>query len=373
MARRYERLALAALLATTCFLARLPDALAETSNLESTVDAYAYEFAAGDGVAGVTVAIAKGDDLVYAKGFGFADLENNIPAIAETVYRIGSITKSFTAAAILQLVEAGDLTLDTTLGAVLPDYPEPGRAVTIRQLLTHTSGIPSFTSFPDYAERKRDDLDHDEMVTWFGTKPLEFEPGTQFRYSNSGYYVLGLVIEHVSHERYDAYLQSHVYPRARLSATRYDWRAPIVPNRAHGYRYRDGVFEHPDYISMQVPYAAGALASTALDLLRWMQALSQGRVVSKDSFARMTVETELPNGHSEPYGLGLALGEIDGHRVIRHAGGIDGFRSDLAYSPETGWIVAILANSENAEPGDLTNRVLRFLAGQEEMENGSGH
>ncbi len=332
-------------------------------DLEKTIDGYAESFIAGEPAAGLSVAVARGETLIYAKGFGFADLENSVPATPETVYRIGSITKSFTAAAILQLVEDGALGLDSTLGEVLPDYPEPGRQVTIRELLNHTSGIPSFTSFPEYDEKKREDLDHEAVLDWFADRPLEFEPGSAFRYSNSGYYVLGLVIERVSGRRYDEYLKENVLGPAGLSATRYDWWEPIVPHRARGYVRVDGTFAHADYVSMHVPYAAGALASTAPDLVRWVRALSTGMVISESSFALMVSPTKLPGGRRHPYGFGLALTYIEDQRAIRHNGGIDGFRSHLAHVPDAGWIIAVLTNTEDTQPAALVDKIAGELLG----------
>lgn len=351
----------ATLFAVAWLFALAAHAQDDARHLEQAIDRHAEKFVREAPAAGLSIAVAHADELVYGKGFGFADLENQVPATPETLFRIGSITKSFTAAAILQLVEQERLRLSNTLGEVLPEYPEPGRAITIRQLLNHTSGIPSFTSFPDYATKKREDLDREEMLEWFATKPLEFEPGTEFRYSNSGYYVLGLVIERVSGQSYEDYLKDHVLAPARLSATRYDWPEPIVPHRARGYSRAGDTFQHADFVSMSVPYAAGALASTALDLVRWMRALSTGAVISEASFTLMTSEAELGNGRTPPYGFGLAVGELNGQLVVRHAGGIDGFRSDIAYLPKSEWIVAVLVNSVNADPGALVERIAEEL------------
>jgi CubicO group peptidase (beta-lactamase class C family) len=240
-------------------------------------------------MAGVSAAIARGDEVLVAKGYGLADIENSVPATDETVYRIGSITKQFTAAGIMQLVESGDVSLDDELTRFLPDYPTQGHVVTIEHLLNHTSGIKSYTGLGQRWRRTVPlDLSRDELVEMFKDEPFDFAPGERYRYNNSGYYLLGLIIEKASGQTYTEYLEEHVFPKAGLDATYYCDNRPIIPNRAEGYQIVDGEIVNDDLIGMRQPFAAGSLCSTVTDLVKWTRALSSGAVVSPDSYVQMT-------------------------------------------------------------------------------------
>lgn len=315
-------------------------------------------------MAGVSVAIARGDDVLVARGYGLADIENDVPATDETVYRIGSITKQFTAAAIMQLIESGDVSLDDPLTRFLPDYPMQGHTVTVEHLLNHTSGIKSYTGLgPVWRRTIPLDLSRDELVDLFKDRPFDFAPGERYRYNNSGYYLLGLIIEKASGQTYTEYLEEHVFPKAGLEATYYCDNRPIIPNRAEGYQIVDGEIVNDDPIGMRQPYAAGSLCSTVTDLVKWTRSLSGGAVVRPDSYEQMTTPGTLNDGSPMTYGFGLQIGEFEEHARVAHGGGINGFVTAMTHYPDDEVIVVVLTNSGDAHPGQLNADLSRLALG----------
>jgi CubicO group peptidase (beta-lactamase class C family) len=298
---------------------------------------------------GLSVAVARGDRLVVDEGVGIADLEWKAPADADTVMRIGSVTKQFTAAAIMKLHEQGRIGLDDSIARYLPDFDTEGRTVTIRQLLTHTSGIPNYTAQPDFMARFAPrDLSDKELLATVKAVPFDFEPGTKWQYSNTNFYLLGMIVAKVSGLSYADYMQQAFFGPLGLTHTRYGATAPIIPERAQGYSYDFAMKKHLNaaQISMNVPGGAGALISTAGDLLRWQIALTGGRAVSPASYREM-VDSAVPTGQGDNrYGFGLGISERDGHQVVSHNGGINGFNSVLSYVPDLGLRIAVISNCE---------------------------
>lgn len=334
---------------------------APPTDLAGAVRAIANEAIEANRAVGVSIGIARGDDILLADGFGFAALETKVPATATTVYRIGSITKQFTAAAILQLAEQEKIALDDRITKYLPDYPTQEHAVTIRNLLQHTSGIQSFTDLPSYRLLMRNDVSHDEMIGRFKELPFHFKPGEQFQYCNSGYYLLGVILETAAEKSYEQYLQECVFTPLGLEQTYYDRVRHIIPGRARGYRRVRGDLEHAPFLSMTQPFSAGAIASTVKDLIKWQRALVDYRVLSKESYQKMTTRGVLGNDKAIAYGLGLFIGQSEGRRTIGHGGGINGFRSHLAYYPESDHTIVVLANSESAKPEGISKRIAKHL------------
>lgn len=308
--------------------------------------------------AGLAIGIKKGDELLLARGYGMADVENSVPVDASTVFRIGSVTKQFTAAAVMQLVESGDLSLDDLLTDHLPDYPTQGHDVTIRHLLTHTSGIKSYTSLDAWRPQMPLDLSDEELVALFQDEPFDFEPGERYLYNNSAYYLLGMIIEEVSGLTYRDYVRERLFESLGLSDTWYCDERPIIPGRAEGYSAAGDELRNDDPISMSQPGAAGALCSTVPDLLSWATALRSGDVVSAASFQEMTTPASLNDGSETGYGFGLGVGEYEGHARVSHGGGINGFNSMLAHYPESDLDVVVLVNTG----GPWANRVAEALA-----------
>jgi CubicO group peptidase (beta-lactamase class C family) len=317
-------------------------------------------------VASHAVAVVKDGGLVLARGYGFADLENDVPATAETVYRLGSITKQFTALAIMQLAEQGKLSVDDELAKFLPDYPTQGHKVTVHHLLNHTSGIKCYTNKPDFRKRTRLDFTHDELLATFKDEPFDFEPGAKWAYSNSGYYLLGMVIEKASGKSYEKYVEDHIFRPLGMSATRYGHTQPLVRHRAMGYRVRGGQLVNDDPLSMTAPFAAGALVSNVLDLVKWHEALEGNMLLKSASYEAMYRKTRLTSGTERPYGYGWQLGEMAGHPKQFHGGGINGFSTMIARYPQDRLCVIVLSNTAGANTGAVESRIAKVLLGVED-------
>ncbi|MXW70458.1 MAG: beta-lactamase family protein [Acidobacteria bacterium] len=318
---------------------------------------------------GISIGVQRGGEVVFAGGFGYADLENEVPATADTVYRIGSVTKQFTAAAAMLLVEEGKLDLSADLTEYLPDYNTHGFEVTVERLLNHTSGIKGYTEMPEFWERSRLDLGHEAMLELFSEPPFEFEPGDRYQYNNSGYYLLGVLIERLSGMSYTEFLEARLFGPLGLERTHYLRNGPLVRGRAEGYEVgEDGGFVNDEPLSMELPYAAGSLGASVLDLLAWQRALAQGQAVSPPGYERMTARGSLVNGDPVHYGYGLSLGEEHGLARVSHGGGINGFRAQLALYPEEDLGIAVLINAGSGRPGLLANRIARAALGMEQPE-----
>lgn len=345
-------LAPALLLAATAAAAHAQDR--SDRALVSYVDSVANAAIAQHRTPGVSVMIVKHGKTVLAKGYGYADLENDVPATPATVYRIGSITKQFTAAGIMRLMEQGKLSLDDTLQKFLPNFPAQGNHVTIRHLLNHTSGIKSYTSLPRWQKVMRIDLVPDSLVALFENEPFDFKPGDRWLYDNSGYFLLGMIIEKVSGKPYAQYVQDEFFTPLGLEGTVYCDEAPLIKHRARGYVPKpNGQFENAAPLSMTQPYAAGSLCSTVADLATWTAALSSGKVVSAASYKQMTTPLTLNDGKPLNYGFGLGVGKLRGHRQISHNGGINGFVSELHHYVDDSVITVVLTNVESATAPQL--------------------
>src|SRR6202050_350264 len=230
-----------------------------------------------------SVLVARGNDIVLDKGYGFADLEWDVPNSPTTKFRLGSVTKQFTAASILLLEERGKLKVDDPVKKYLPDAPAAWDKVTIYNLLTHTSGIPNFTSFPDYRSTEATPVTPEQLVARFRDKPLEFEPGEKFKYDNSGYVLLGYLIEKVSGQTYAQFVQENIFTPLQMKDSGYDSNTAIIMHRASGYSKGKEGIENAGYIHMSIPFSAGSLYSTVEDLERVEQGLFGGKVLSAAS------------------------------------------------------------------------------------------
>src|SRR5689334_19042065 len=350
--------------------ARAQDARAQdTRALVQYVDSVANAAVTAHRTAGVSVAVVKNGRTVLAKGYGFADLENDGPATAQTVYRIGSVTKQFTSAAIMRLVEQGKVSLDDTLQKSLPNFPTQGNRVTVRHLLNHTSGIKSYTSLgPKWQRVERLDLATDSLVSLFANEPFDFKPGDAWLYDNSGYFLLGMIIEKVSGKKYGQYLQDEFFTPLGLKGTIYCDQAPLIKHRAQGYAPKPGGgFINAEPLSMTQPYAAGSLCSTVTDLAAWTLALSSGKVVSPASYKMMTTPLTLNDGKPLSYGFGLGVGTVGGHRQISHNGGINGFISELHHYPDDSLVTVVLTNTGALAAVQLERLIARRALGIKDL------
>jgi D-alanyl-D-alanine carboxypeptidase len=312
-------------------------------------------------VASYAVAVVKDGRIVLARGYGFANLENDVPATAETIYRLGSITKQFTAMAIMLLAEDGKLSVDDELTKFLPDYPTGDRKITIRQLLNHTAGLKDYTRTKDFDKFARHDHTHAEMLALFQNEPPEFKPGTRWAYSNANYYLLGMIIERASGQSYEDFLDERIFRPLNMSATRYGHPQQLIPRRASGYKYFFGQLTNDDGISMDPPYAAGALVSNLIDMIKWHQALEAGALVSSASYEEMYRPAKLANGISRPYGFGWRVATFEGHNTIGHGGGINGFSTMISRYPDDRLAVIVLSNTAGADPGAVADRIARVM------------
>ena len=303
------------------------------------------------------VLVARGSDVILNKGYGSANLEWDIPNTPATKFRLGSITKQFTAAAILLLAERGKLTLDDPIKKHLPDAPAAWDAITIFHLLTHTSGIPNFTNLPDYKTLKLEDTPVAKTVATVRDKPLEFVPGERMSYSNSGYLVLGYVIERVTGAGYGTFVTDNIFTPLGMKDSGYDSNTAIIPRRASGYVPSPNGPANAGFVHMSIPHAAGALYSTTGDLLRWEQGLFAGKVISAASLARMTTPFK------SDYALGVVVRTANGRKMVQHGGGIDGFNTFLAYYPEDKLTVAVLANLNGEAPTQIAAKLADLAYG----------
>jgi len=295
-------------------------------------------------IPGLSMAVVKNGKVVKAAGYGLANIELSVPATPNTVYQLASITKQFTATAMMLLVEDGKLGPDDKISKHLSNAPPAWRDVTVRHLLNHTSGIKSYTSLPDFNKNPRKDYTHDELIALVSGLPLEFEPGARFRYNNSGYFLLGVILENVSGQRYGDFLEERIFKRLGMDQTRVNDLSVIIPNRATGYASRDGRLSNGEYVSPTQPFAAGALISTVRDMAKWDAALYTEKLLSRSSLEQMWIPTTLNDGSSYPYGFGWALSETKTRKYIEHGGGIPGFSTQITRWVDDGLTVVVLVN-----------------------------
>lgn len=327
--------------------------------LIAKIDSLAAEALSAPGAAGLSVAVALDSRTILDRGYGKADLEHNVPATEHSIFRIASVTKQFTAAAIMRLAERGRLSLDDDITKYV-DFPTQGKHVTIRHLLTHTSGIKNYTDVPGFFETGTTrDLPPEKVLDPVRNLPFDFEPGTKWAYSNTGYHLLGMLIEKITGVPYAKHMRDELFTPLNLSHTRYDIAADVIPSRARGYGVINGAPANASYLSMTVPYAAGGLLSSAGDLVRWQITLESGRVVSPDSYKQMTSPATLSDGTTTRYGFGLFMSEVDGHANVMHDGGIPGFGSILVHFTKENLTIAVISNSPAASAGQLAAEIAR--------------
>jgi CubicO group peptidase (beta-lactamase class C family) len=268
------------------------------------------------------------------------------------------MTKQFTAAAILLLEERGKLKTDDLIKKYMPDAPAAWDKITIFNLLTHTSGIPSFTSFPDYRSTEVTPTTPEKLVERFRDKPLDFQPGEKWDYSNSGYVLLGYLLEKISGQTYKEFIQENIFKPLGMNDSGYDSNSAIIPHRASGYTPTPNGPVNAGYIDMTIPFSAGALYSTTDDLLRWEQGLFGGKVLSAASLKKMT--TPFKND----YAFGLGVRSDKGHTVIEHGGGIEGFNTQMSYFPEDKLTVIVLSNLNGGAPAEIAPKLASVARGE---------
>jgi CubicO group peptidase (beta-lactamase class C family) len=304
-----------------------------------------------------TVLVARNGEVLLSEGFGFANLEWRIPNTPVTKFRLGSVTKQFTGAAILLLAERGKLSLDDSVKKHWPDAPGGWESVTFFHLLTHTAGIPNMAALPNFATYRLSPSPVAKTVALLKDRPLEFTPGAEMRYSNSGYVLLGYLIERISGQSYAAFLRDNIFTPLGMMDTGYDVHAEITERRASGYAAAQGGFANAPYVDMTIPHAAGALYSTTEDLRRWTQGLFGGKLLTPASLEKMTMPFK------NDYALGVSSIKRNGQTAITHGGAIEGFNTNLTFYPADRTTVVVLGNVSGPAPAQIAAQIGAVLYG----------
>jgi CubicO group peptidase (beta-lactamase class C family) len=330
---------------------------ASTAQVETKVDEYMQALVKVDRFSGA-ILVAKDGHIIRAAGYEHANVEWDIPNRADTKFRIGSVTKQFTAMAVMMLQERGKLSVSDPICKYLEDCPSAWQPITVHELLTHTSGIPDYVNFPDFSRTQALPTTPQELIGRFRDKPLEFAPGEKFQYSNSGYVVLGTIIEHVAGESYQDFLRHNIFDVLKMNETGYDEHAAVLIHRAAGYQKEEGRIENAKYIETSVAYAAGALYSTVNDLMIWDQALYTNKLVSQKSLQQMFTP------YKEIVGYGWAIGTMFNRKIEHHNGGIDGFVSSFARFPDDKVLVVVLCNRDGVPIDNISRDLAAIVFGE---------
>ena len=324
--------------------------------IAAKVDEYMNAAVRVDGFSG-SILVARDGQPVVSRGYGMANVELDVPNTPQTVFRLGSITKQFTAMAIMMLQERGKLSVNDPACKYLTDCPAAWQPITVRNLLTHTAGVPNYTSFPDFAKTAVLPTTNAAMLAQLRDKPLEFSVGEKYAYSNSGYFLLGAIIERASGKSYADFLRENIFTPLGMRQSGYDVSARIIKNRAAGYARRGGEIVNASYMDMTIPYAAGAMYSTTGDLLLWDQALYTDKLVSRKTLDE--IFTPFKSG----YGYGWSIGKKFDRQEISHGGGIYGFATEIARFPADKVTVVVLSNVEGAPAGRIGNDLAAIVFG----------
>lgn len=306
-----------------------------------------------------TILVASGGKVLISKGYGMADLENEVPNTPQTKFRLGSITKQFTAMAILQLQQEGKLNVqDPICKYMTNDCPEAWESITIQHLLSHTSGIHNFTDTPGYPNFKKQSVKPYQIISQFRDLPVDFMPGEKWSYSNSGYIILGYIIEKVSGQSYAIFLQKHIFEPLQMADTAYANNLMVIKHRAAGYSSK---YTNADYIDMSVPYAAGGVISTVEDLFRWDQALYTDELIPQALRDEMfTPFVPVPDTNLG-YGYGWFIGKQLDHVLISHGGNIEGFCAKIDRYPSEKVTIIVLSNRENTAVDVITSKIAQMI------------
>ena len=314
---------------------------------------------------GAAVIVMRGGETLYRGAHGLANLELAVPLRADSVFRIGSVTKQFTAAAILLLAEQRKLQLSDTISRHLPDYHTQGRTVTIEHLLAHTSGIANYTEIPEWYAGIRNEVSAAQLIQLFQDKPFDFAPGQRWKYDNSGYILLGAIIEKLSGQSYADFMRTQIFEPLGMNQTGYENLARITPGRAAGYMRDGNRWRNADFLSMTQPFAAGALTSTVDDLARWNAAISTGKLLTASSWQRATASFVLDDGTPTRYGAGWIIGRVGPIATVEHGGGINGFNAYVLRAPLEDVYVAVLTNASppRTPPQDVAVKLAALALG----------
>lgn len=325
------------------------------NGVTTKVDEYMQNEMKAQQIPGVSLAVIKDGQIVLAKGYGFANVEHQVPVKPETIFQSGSMGKQFTATAVMLLMEDGKLAIDDKISKYFPGTPESWQNITIRHLLTHTSGMTDYP--PDFDFRR--DYTEDELYERAKAITLAFQPGDKWSYSNLGYVMLGILIHKVSGKFYGDFLQERVFKPLDMSTARVISEADIIPNRAAGYRVdRNQQLKNQNWVSPSLNTTAdGALYMNVYDMAKWDAALYTEKLLKRSSLDQMWTPVKLNNGKTHPYGFGWALGEVKGHRYVQHGGAWQGFKAQIMRYVDDKFTVVVFANQARANQAKLAQGV----------------
>lgn len=340
------------------FLSNTIDAQTLSKGYEKKIDSIIQtEFGNKNEPGGVFLISQNGKNL-YRKAFGKANLELNVNMIPENVFQIGSMTKQFTAVAILLLEQQRKLNVNDPVSQYIKDYPN-GDKITIHHLLTHTSGIKDFTKMKSISSIAQKEMKPEEMVNFFKNEPVDFAPGEKFDYNNSGYVVLGYIIELVSGTSYEDFIKKNIFDKAGMNHSYYASDRKVIPQRAYGYHKKEQGFVNKTVISFSVPFSSGSLMSTADDMLKWQQALNQNLILDVKETQKAFQKYKLNNGEEFTYGYGWHLKDINGIPDREHGGSVFGFKSMGVYIPSEDVYVIGLSNCDCHSPTEVTKNMAK--------------
>ncbi|ULQ55849.1 beta-lactamase family protein [Flavihumibacter rivuli] len=300
--------------------------------------------------------VAKNGKPIYEKAFGKANIEWNVDLTTESVFQLGSMTKQFTSIAILMLEEQGKLDTKQTVSKYIPDYPS-GDSITLHHLLTHTSGIKDFTKMKTLGDIAQKEMTPKMMVDFFKNEPDDFKPGEKFEYNNSGYLLLGYIIEIVSGESYENYIQKNIFEKLGMNNSRYATDRQIITKRAYGYQKKETGYVNKTIINFSVPFASGALMSTLSDMLKWQNALNQNVLLKSENAQKAFTKYKLNNGEEFTYGYGWHIKDLKGTPSREHGGSIFGFKTMGVYVPSEDIYVIGLTNCDCNSPTQLVRDI----------------
>lgn len=313
---------------------------------------------------GATALVSRNGKIIYKKAFGMANLELNKPMQVDNVFWIASIGKQFTAVAILQLMEQGKLNLQDEITKFIPDYPTQGNKITIEHLLTHTSGIHNFSGMKDPEKKLALDCTPNEVIDFFKNLPMRFTPGTKWEYSNSGYFLLGYIIEKITGKPYSEYLEENFFKPLGMTNSLFANNKRIIKNRVGAYSQGDNGFENSRPLNMTHVYSAGAIQSTVEDFFKWHQAIHSYKLVKKEILDKAFTRYKLTDGKETDYGYGWRLGYVYENSSVWHGGSIEGFGTMEIYLPKEDVFVTVFANCDCIYPKDIASRLAALAAGK---------
>lgn len=330
------------------------------AGLAAVIDRVAEKALEDFGLVGIVVGVRQGEYPPFIKAYGHADIAKTTPAAPSSAHPIASVTKQFTAAAIMQLAEEGKLSLDDPIGRFISMVPPDWEQVRVRHLLNHTSGVvdPNKIGLASLDRYREHPLEEVTALIKELSAERAFEPGSHYEYSNAGYHLLGTIIESASRMTYGEYLQQHIFDPLDLGNTRFEMTFPA--NLWQGYTRVDGELQPVEPVHPSLSYSSSGLVSTAADLLQWQRALTEGRVVNPESYRRMITPTKLSSGKEYPYGFGLLLIGLHCENAVRHDGGIPGWETVSLYCPEDNLGLVVLLNSNPADPMTIHRLISRL-------------